>query len=82
MTTSLTKYINMDPDILGGAPVIKGTRIPIEVIQALLKQGQTIEVIQAGYPQVAPKKIQAIIAALVEIGLDDFKKTHQTQALA
>ena len=82
MNISLTKYISMDPDILGGAPVIKGTRIPIEVIQALLKQGQTIEMIQAGYPQVAPKKIQAIIAALMEIGLDDFKKTYKTYAAA
>lgn len=72
----------MNPNILGGAPVIKGTRIPIELIQALLKQGHTIEMLQKAYPQVPSKKIQAIIAALMEIGLDDFKKTYQIHATA
>ena len=78
MITSLTKYINMDPDILGGSPVIKGTRIPIEVIQARIRQGYTSNMFKNDYPQVPLKTFQIIIAELMGIGLDDFKKTYQT----
>ena len=82
MSTPLTKYISMNPDILGGAPVIKGTRIPIEVIQARIRQGYTSDMFKNDYPQVPLKTFQIIIAELMEIGLDDFKKTYQTHTTA
>lgn len=82
MSTKLTKNIVIDPEILGGTPVIAGTRIPIERIKELIKQGYTPETLKKEYPQVGIKKIQNIISSLMEIGLDDFKKTYKTQAIA
>ena len=38
----MRKYIISDPDILGGTPVIKGTRVPIGRILFLLKDGYTL----------------------------------------
>lgn len=81
MSSTLSKYITIDPEILGGTPVISGTRIPIERVQALIKQGYTPDSLKKEYPQVSIKKIQTIISSLMEIGLYDFKKTYKTQVV-
>ncbi len=47
----MSKYIISDPDIMGGAPVIKGTRIPLEVILYRLKEGYSVEEIPLGREQ-------------------------------
>lgn len=57
----MRKYIVSDPDILGGKPVIKGTRIPIDQILFLLKDGFTIEAIHEQYPHVSIKTISSAI---------------------
>jgi len=41
--------ITVDPDVMGGRPVIAGTRIPIEVIVGELAGGSSIEQIMSGY---------------------------------
>ena len=45
----MKKYIVSDPNIMGGAPVIKGTRIPIEVILHRLKEGNSVEEVHKMY---------------------------------
>ena len=47
---TMSKYISSTPDIIGGAPVIKGTRTPIEVILYRLKEGNSVEAIHTMYP--------------------------------
>ncbi|OGY25466.1 MAG: hypothetical protein A2Z11_03490 [Candidatus Woykebacteria bacterium RBG_16_43_9] len=42
--------IQTNPKILGGQPVIKGTRIPVARIVALHIQGYTIEDLKKEYP--------------------------------
>ena len=46
----MTKYIVSDPQIMGGEPVVKGTRTPIEVILYRLTEGNSIEAIHELYP--------------------------------
>ena len=46
------KYIISTPNIMGGAPVIKGTRIPVAVVLHRLKEGNTLAAIHAMYPWV------------------------------
>ena len=46
---------------MGGAPVIKGTRIPIEVILHRLKEGNTVEVIHDMYSWVDIKTLKGAI---------------------
>ncbi len=82
MRSKLSKNIVIDPEILGGTPVIAGTRIPIERVKELVKQGYTTETLKKEYPQVAIRKFQDVISTLMEIGLDDFKKTYKAQAAA
>ncbi len=69
----------MDPEILGGSPVITGTRIPIERIYHLVRQGYTTKTLKEEYPHVEAKKIQYIISYLMEAGLDVFEKTYKMQ---
>ena len=40
----------MDPDVMGGVPVIQGTRIPVTTIVGLLGQGLPVEEVLADYP--------------------------------
>ena len=54
-------YIISDPEILGGKPVIAGTRIPVGHILLLLKNGFTMEAIHEDYPQLNIKTISGTI---------------------
>lgn len=50
-------HINVDPEILGGKPVIRGTRIPVYVIVNLTAQGQNTKYILKNYPDLTPQDI-------------------------
>ncbi len=43
--------INLDPTVLVGKPVIKGTRIAVEFLMELLAEGWTHQQILNSYPQ-------------------------------
>lgn len=48
--------IQTNPKILGGQPVIKGTRIPVARIVALFIQGYTIKDFKKDYPYIKLSK--------------------------
>ena len=60
----MQKYISSTPDIMGGAPVVKGTRTPIEVILYRLKEGNSLEAIHEMYPWIT---IDTLSGALEEV---------------
>ncbi len=78
------KYITSTPDIMGGAPVIKGTRVPIEVILHLLKQGFPLEVIHDDYQHIPLETLSGAIdeAILVVNNTLHAKRISQTQTTA
>ena len=82
MSSNLNKYIVIDNQILGGTPVIAGTRIPIERIASLVKQGYNSDTLKDEYPHVGVKKIQYIISTLMSVGLDEFEKKQKVQITA
>jgi uncharacterized protein (DUF433 family) len=49
-------------DICGGAPVIKGARVPIRTILASLAEGDTIEEILKAFPTLKAEDVRAVIA--------------------
>lgn len=51
-----------DANILGGKPVIKGTRIPVSLILGLMAEGMTGEKIVREYPQLTTKDVRAAAA--------------------
>ena len=58
----MKKYIVSDPQILNGKPVISGTRIPVDQVLFLLKEGFTIEAIHEQYPHVSSATISGTVS--------------------
>lgn len=54
--------IEINPKILLGKPVIKGTRIPVYVIVNLIAQGKTVEYILGEYPDLTREDIRATLS--------------------
>lgn len=48
--------------IMGGKPVVRGTRITVELIQEKLGAGETVEQLLAAHPSLTPAAINAAIA--------------------
>ncbi|SIO17926.1 Uncharacterized conserved protein, DUF433 family [Singulisphaera sp. GP187] len=53
--------IIVDPAILTGKPVIKGTRMAVEFILELLAEGWSYEQIEQNYPSLTDDDIQAAL---------------------
>jgi uncharacterized protein (DUF433 family) len=53
--------IVVDPDVLVGKPVIKGTRIPVHLIIELSADGMTTKGILKEYPQLKQEDIKAAL---------------------
>jgi uncharacterized protein (DUF433 family) len=54
--------ITVNPKVLVGKPVVKGTRIPVEFVVDLLARGWTNEQILREYDHLTPDDIQACLA--------------------
>lgn len=52
----------VDADVLGGIPVIKGTRIPASLVLELFNRGYTTQLISREYPSLSERKIAAFIS--------------------
>ena len=57
----MNKRITINPKIMCGKPVIKGTRIPVYLILNLLAAGYTFERIIKAYPQLTKKDIKTTL---------------------
>jgi uncharacterized protein (DUF433 family) len=55
-------HIHVDPKILAGKPVVKGTRLSVEFLLGLLGAGWTHEQILANYPTLSKEGLQAVFA--------------------
>ena len=61
------EYITWNPDILGGQPCIKDTRVPVTVILDNLAAGLNADKILISYPTVSRKAIQATLGYAAEL---------------
>ena len=62
MDEKLWQRITIDPRMMTGKPVIRGTRIPVELIVRMLAQGiPQLEILQE-YPRLEPDDIRAALA--------------------
>ena len=57
----IEERIVVDPQILGGKPVIKGTRIPVHLILELLAEGLPADKILKEYPELMRDDIQVAL---------------------
>ncbi|MCS4542284.1 MAG: DUF433 domain-containing protein [Euryarchaeota archaeon] len=61
MEEYLLKRIEVNPKIMIGKPVIKGTRIPVDLIVRLFATGLSMQDILEDYPQLTEEDIKAAL---------------------
>ncbi len=61
------KRIVSDPDIMLGKPIIKGTRITVELILRKISEGMTIEELLGAYPRLIREDILAAISYSADV---------------
>jgi uncharacterized protein (DUF433 family) len=60
--------ISIDHQIMGGAPCIQGTRIPVATVVAMVAEGMTAEGITAEFPQLDVEDIhEALLYAAAAV---------------
>lgn len=62
----IASYIEINPRIMMGKPVIKGTRLTVEMILESLSAGETFDNILASYPRLTKESILAALAFAAE----------------
>jgi uncharacterized protein (DUF433 family) len=62
MIENLMDRIELDPAVMLGKPVIRGTRIPVELILRKLGEGATEADLLDAYPRLTKVDIQAALA--------------------
>jgi len=72
LQNKILNKIELNPKIMLGKPVIKGTRITVEIILKKLSQNISVEDILNDYPKLTKEDIQAAIAyAASVVGTDE-----------
>jgi uncharacterized protein (DUF433 family) len=61
MATGIASVIMKDPEILGGEPVFRGTRVPFKVLTDYLGGGDTLDQFLEEYPSVSRELAVAAI---------------------
>jgi uncharacterized protein (DUF433 family) len=59
MPLTLIDRVEIDPDVMLGKPVIRGTRIPVELLIRKLGEGATEADLLDAYPRLTHEDIQA-----------------------
>lgn len=58
----MTDRVEINPKVMLGKPVIRGTRIPVELILRKLSEGATEADLLDAYPRLTPADIRAALA--------------------
>ena len=63
--------IEMNPDIMGGKPVIRGTRVPVELVLRKLGAGMPVEAILVDHPRLTLEDVRAAQAFAADYLADE-----------
>ncbi len=57
----MSKVVHSDPEIMGGTPVFRGTRVPVRSLFDHLEAGDSIEVFLDGFPSVSREQVMTLL---------------------
>jgi uncharacterized protein (DUF433 family) len=63
----VTDRIEINPQIMMGKPVIRGTRIPVELLLRKISEGATEEDLLDAYPRIKREDIRAAVAYAADL---------------
>lgn len=55
------EFITVDPDILGGTPVFKGTRVPVKTLFEYLENNYTLDEFLECFPSVTREMARRVL---------------------
>jgi uncharacterized protein (DUF433 family) len=55
------EIVSRSPDVMGGAVVFAGTRVPVQTLLDYLEAGETIDDFLAGFPSVTREQVIAFL---------------------
>ena len=58
----LREHFEINPAVMLGKPVVRGTRIPVELILRKLNEGATLDDLLDAYSRLTPADVQAALA--------------------
>lgn len=64
-------HIEVNPAVLVGKPIIKGTRISVELILGSMANGWTMEDVLAAYPHIKREDVLAALTFVLELFKED-----------
>lgn len=70
-----------DPAVLAGKPVVRGTRIPVELVLAKLAANPDLKDLFADYPRLTVEDVQACLEYATEL-VAKRKRTRRPQSVA
>lgn len=65
------RVVHRDPEILGGTPVFRGTRVPIRILFEYLEAGDSLAVFLDSYPGVTRNQAIEVLELAKKGLLDD-----------
>jgi len=68
-----SSIISSNPEVMGGAPVFCGTRVPVQTLIDYLEAGDSISDFIEGFPTVTKKQVIAFLEEAKEKMLADFQ---------
>jgi uncharacterized protein (DUF433 family) len=63
--------ITASPDVMSGAPVFPGTRVPIQTLLEYLEAGDSIDDFLAGFPSVSRSQVVAFLEHATTLAVTD-----------
>lgn len=57
----MSKVVHIDPDIMGGTPVFKGTRVPIETFFDYVQGGEPLGEFLEDFPTVTQQQVLELL---------------------
>jgi uncharacterized protein (DUF433 family) len=61
MATEIAERVTVDPSVMVGKPVVKGTRIPVELVLDYLAEIPSFDELFADYPELTLADVQACL---------------------
>lgn len=78
---TIKNIITIDPEILGGQPVFKGTRVPVETLFQHLEKGVSLDDFLEDFPGVTKEQAVSILEMAEKVVTSkNFAKLYETAA--
>ena len=76
----ILQRITVNPKIFGGKPIVRGHRLAVEHVLAMLAAGDSAETILAGYPWLEQEDIQACLLYATKVIGHERVELFQTES--